>query len=65
LQNTLDRLEKAGCTSASDIDEFVGLPDLELYIIIDGRPTKDKIVMQGLVDVSRVKLAAQKLQETN
>jgi len=33
--------------------------------MIDSRPTKDKIVWQSLVDVPHVKLAAQKLQETN
>jgi len=61
----LERLDKAGYTSDSIVDELLGLPDPELYIMIDSRPTKDKIVWQSLVDVPRVKLAAQKLQETN
>jgi len=65
LQNTLDRLDEAGYTSGSTIDDMVGLPDPELYIMIDSRSTKDKIVWQSLVDVPRVKLAVQKLQETN
>ena len=61
LQNTLERLDEAGYTSDSTIDKLVGLPDPELYIIIDSRPTKDKIVSQSLVDVPRVKLATQKI----
>ena len=65
LENTLERLDEAGYRAGSNIDELVGLPDPELYIIVDGRPTKDKIVWQGLVDIPRVKQAAQKLQKTN
>jgi len=65
LHNTLERLDEVGYTSDSTVDELLGLPDSELYIMIDSRPTKDKIVWQSLVDVPRVKLAAQKLQETN
>ena len=65
LQNTLERLDEASYTSNSTIDKLVGLPDPELYIIIDSLPTKDKIVWQNLIDVPHVKLAAQKLQETN
>ena len=60
LQNTLERLDEAGYTSNS-----TGLPDPELYIIIDSCPTKYKIDWQSLVDVPRVKLVTQKLQETN
>ena len=65
LENTLERSDEAGDRYDFYIDELVGLPDPKLYIIIDGCPTKDKIVWQGLVDVPRVKQAAQKLQETN
>ena len=61
----MDRLDEAGYTSDSTINDMVGLPDPELYIMIDSRPTKDKIVWQSLVDVPKVKLAAQKLRETN
>ena len=65
IQNTLDRLDEAGYTSDSAINEMLGLLDPELYIMNDSRPTKDKIVWQSLIDVPHVKLAAQKLQETN
>ena len=41
------------------------LPDPELYIIVDGQPTKDKVVWQSLVDVDNVKRAAELLRDTN
>ena len=41
------------------------LPDPELYIIVDGRPTKDKVVWQSIVDVDNVRHAVDKLRETN
>ena len=41
------------------------LPDPELYIIVDGRPTKDKVVWQSIVDVDNVRHAVEKLRETN
>ena len=65
IQNTFDKLDEAGYMSDSTINDMLGLPDPELYIMIDSRPTKDKIMRQSLIDVPRVKLAAQKLQETN
>ena len=41
------------------------LPDPELYIILNGKPTKNKVVWQKLVDVNRVKKAFHKLKEIN
>ena len=41
------------------------LPDPELYIIVDGHPTKDNVVWQGLVDIDYVKRAVAKLKDTN
>ena len=41
------------------------LPDPELYSLLDGRPTKDKVVWQTLVDVNDIKKAVNKLKETN
>ena len=41
------------------------LPDPELYIIVDGQPTKDKVVWQSIVDVDNVRHAVEKLKETN
>ena len=41
------------------------LPDPELYIIVDGRPIKGKVVWQNIVDVDNVRHAVDKLRETN
>ena len=41
------------------------LPDPELYIIVNGKPTKTKVVWCTLVDVNHVKAAIQKLKESN
>ena len=62
MQNTLDRLDEVGLR-ADDIISI--LPDPELYIIVDGRPTKDKVVWQGIVDVDNVKHAVDKLRVIN
>ena len=47
------------------VDTMSSLPDPELYILVDGRPTKDKVVWQTLVDVNNVKQAVNKLKEIN
>ena len=47
------------------VDPVSSLPDPELYILVNGRPTKDKVVWQTLVDVGNVKQAVQKLKEIN
>ena len=66
LQNTLDKLDEAGFRAVFSSDDFMStLPDPELYIIVDGRPTKDKVVWQGLVDVDNVRRAVEKLKDTN
>ena len=41
------------------------LPSPELYIIVNGQPTKSKVVWRSLVDVNAVKQAKKKLQEIN
>ena len=53
---TLDQVKHCGDTA---------LPDPKLYIIVNGRPTKGKVVWRSLVDVNRVKAAIQKLKESN
>ena len=66
LQNTLDRLDEAGFRGQFSTDDIMStLPDPELYIIVDGRPTKDKVVWQSIVDVDNVRHAVDKLRETN
>ena len=41
------------------------LPEPELYIILNGKPTKQQVVWRSLVNADLVKIAAQKLKETN
>ena len=41
------------------------LPKPELYIIVNGQPTRSNTVWQTLVDVNRVKAALLKLKEIN
>ena len=63
LQSTLDKLDEAGFRAHFSPDDIMStLPDPKLYIIVDGRPTKDKVVWQGLVDVDNVKRAAEMLR---
>ena len=63
LQNTIDKLDTLGMPKQSEGVDV--LPDPELYILLDDRPTKDKVVWQSLVDVSDIKRAVKKLKETN
>ena len=66
LRNTLDRLDKAGFKAEFSTDDVTStLVDPELYIIVDGCPSKDKIVWQGLVDINNVRHAVEKLKDTN
>ena len=41
------------------------LPDPELYIIVNGRPTKSNVVWHSLVDVNHLKTAIRKLRSCN
>ena len=66
LQNTLDRLDEAGFKAEYCSDDSLShLPDPELYIIVDSRPTKDKVVWQDLVDIDSVRKAVEKVKDTN
>ena len=40
-------------------------PDPEIYIILNGKPTKKRIVWRILVDVNKVKRAVDKLKQIN
>ena len=40
-------------------------PEPELYIILNGKPTKQQVVWRSLANVDLVKIAAQKLNEIN
>ena len=42
-----------------------GLPDPEMYVIINGKPSKGNVVWQQLVDIKKVKRAFNKQKEIN
>ena len=44
---------------------FIELPDPEFYIIVGGKPSKNKILWQSLVNVAQIKAAVQKLKAIN
>ena len=49
-----------------DVEEaVVALSNPELYIIVNCKPTNDKVVWRSLVDVNDIKVALTKLKETN
>ena len=65
LQNTIEAFDDLGIPNDLMSEDLQLLPDPELYILLDGRPTKDKVVWQTLVDVNDIKKAVTKLKETN
>jgi len=55
---TLDEVEQSSSAKSAP-------PNPELYIIVNRKPTKPKVVWRSLVDVNQVKAAIQKLKSTN
>ena len=43
----------------------IALPNPELYIIVNGRPTKDKVIWRSLVNINHVKTAIKVLRSCN
>ena len=56
LEKTMATLDEVGIDSPN-------LPKSELYVIVNGQPTKSNTVWQTLVDVNRIKVALLKLKE--
>ena len=63
VQDTIDKLNTVGLTEGISPEQI--LPDPELYIVIDGSPTKDKVIWQSLLDVESMKKAVKLLKDTN
>ena len=61
LNKTLNTLDQVKQSSNGD----TALPDPELYIIVNGKPTSSKVVWRSLVNVDHVKTAVHKLREIN
>ena len=55
LENTLATLEQS--------EGGLGKP--QLYVVVNGIPTKKKVIWRSLVDVNNVKAAVAKLKEIN
>ena len=58
LEKTMETFNEVGIDSNH-------LPDPELYIIINGQPTKSNNVWRSLVDVNKIKAELRKLKEIN
>ena len=43
----------------------VGLPNPELYIVVSGKPSKQKVLWQSMLNVAHVTAAIQKLKQIN
>ena len=41
------------------------LPNPELYVIVDGAPTKEKVIWRSFIDINKIKAALYKLKEIN
>ena len=59
LNKTLETLNEVRDSSK------VALPNPELYVIVNGKPTKGNVVWRNLVNVNQIKTAVQKLTEIN
>ena len=51
LKKALETLDEVKCSSSGE----TALPDPELYIIINGKPTFSKVVWRSLLNVEHVK----------
>ena len=58
LNKTLETLSEVDCSKSS-------LPNPELYIIVNGKPTKSQIIWRTLVDVNRIKASINILRSCN
>ena len=61
MNKTLETLKD----SSINIAGKCWLPNPELFIIVNGKPTKGKVVWRNLVNVNHVKVAINKLKEIN
>ena len=63
LDKTLQTIDKVQSNKSGE--GLAGLPDPELYIIVNGKPSKNTILWQSVVNVEHVKAAVEKLREIN
>ena len=60
LNKTLQTIEDV--ENSKDV-ESVGLPDAELYILVRGKPSKQNVLWQSMVNIGQVRAAVQKLKQ--
>ena len=63
LDKTLQTIDEVQSNKSGE--GLAGLPDPELYIIVNGKPSKNKILWQSVMNVEHVKAAVEKLREIN
>ena len=59
LDRTLQTIEDVESNAS------VGLPDPEIYVLVSGKPSTNKLLWQVLVNVGQVRAAVEKLREIN
>ena len=59
LDRTLQTIEDVESNAS------VGLPDPEIYVLVSGKPSKNKLLWQSLVNVGHIRAAVEKLREIN
>ena len=64
MNKTLETLDQVK-DSSTNIARKCWLPNPELFIIVNGKPTKGKVVWHNLVNVNHIKVAINKLKEIN
>ena len=64
MNKTLETLDQVK-DSSTNIARKCWLPNPELFIIVNGKPTKGKVVWRNLVNVNHIKVAINKLKEIN
>ena len=67
LEKTMKTLDQANADNMMEDGnaQECSLPDPELYIIVNGKPTKKQVVWRSLVNVNHVKAALEKLKAIN
>ena len=63
LEKTLQTIDEVQSNKSGE--GLAGLPNPELYIIVNGKPSKNKNLWQSVVNVEHVKAAVEKSREIN
>ena len=64
MNKTLETLDQVK-DSSTVLGQKCCLPNPELFIVVNGKPTKGKVVWRNIVNVKHIKAAINKLKEIN